>query len=79
MVLAAVKAVMHMGHSDLRLFLSLDLSALFSSASAPFLALCYPCCLCLDTVFRLLVLGGVYVSHSSNLKPQSGGRPWRGL
>lgn len=34
-VLAVVKAVMYLGHSDLRLFLSLDLSALFSNASAP--------------------------------------------
>lgn len=50
MVLAVVKAVMHMGHCDLRLFLSLDLSALLSTASAPSLAFCWPCRLCLDTV-----------------------------
>lgn len=40
MVLAVVEAVMHMGHCDLRLFLSLDLSALLSTASAPSLAFC---------------------------------------
>lgn len=43
-------SVMQMGHCDLRLFLSADLSAPLGSASAPSLALCYPCHLCLDTV-----------------------------
>lgn len=73
MVLAAIKAVMHMGHSDLRLFLSLDLSALFSSASAPFLAPCYPCRLCLNTVcLSPCVCVCVCVSHSPNTRPQKG-------
>lgn len=71
MGLAVVKAVMHMGHSDLILFLSLDLSALLSGASAPFLALCYPCRLCLDTVC-LSPCVCVCVSHSSNMRPQKG-------
>lgn len=77
LILAAVKAVMHTGHSDLRLFLSLHLSALFSSTSAPSLALCCPCRLCLDTV-GLSPCVCVCMSHSSYMRPQRG-EPWRGL
>lgn len=77
LILGAVKAVMHTGHSDLRLFLSLPLSALFRSTSAPSLALCCPCRLCLDTV-GLSPCVCVCMSHSSNMRPQRG-EPWRGL
>lgn len=71
MVWAVVKAAMHMGCSDLRLFLSSDPSALFGNASAPSLALCYPCRLCLDTV-GLSPCVCVCMSHSSNMRPQRG-------
>lgn len=57
--------------SDLRLFLSTDLSALLSRASAPSLALCYPCHLCLDTV-GLSPSVCVSVSHGSNMRPRRG-------
>lgn len=71
LVLAAVKALMQMGHGDLGLFLSLDLSALLCCASAPSLALCYPCHLCLDTV-GLSPCVCVCMSHSSNMRPRRG-------
>lgn len=49
-VLAVIKAMMHMGHSDLRLFLSWICQHCSAVPVLPFLALCCPCRLCLDTV-----------------------------
>lgn len=74
-VLALVRAVMHVGHSDLRLFFCLDLSALFCSASAPQVALSFPCRLCLDTL--CLSPCSVVAPRRETTKVDRGKRPVR--
>lgn len=71
-VLAVIKAMMHMGHSDLRLFLSWICQHCSAVPVLPFLALCCPCRLCLDTVC-LSPCVCVCMSHSSSIRPQMGG------
>lgn len=77
-VLAVVKAVMNMGHSDLRLYLSLDPSALFISASAPISCPSLPRRLCLNTVCSSLCVD-VCVCESQLKHETTEGEPWRGL